>query len=92
MEKSIDKGLHLLLKFDESCYGEFFEKIIARGSLDLVKSFLESFPRNSAVKFAEDIFTKDNKEGNTITSINVKSFKIWEGGTSRDFELEDIPF
>ena len=33
-----------------------------------------------------------NKEGNTITSINVKSFKIWEGGDSRDFELEDIPF
>ena len=33
-----------------------------------------------------------NREGNMITSLNVKSFKTWEDGESRDFELEDIPF
>ena len=33
-----------------------------------------------------------NKEGKTITSINVKSFKLWEGGIARDLEVEDIPF
>tara|TARA_R100000700_G_C3178959_1_gene155021 strand:- start:1907 stop:2518 length:612 start_codon:yes stop_codon:yes gene_type:complete len=33
-----------------------------------------------------------NREGNTITSLNVKSFRAWDDGEPRDFELEDIPF
>tara|TARA_B100000519_G_C14231690_1_gene432703 strand:+ start:718 stop:1329 length:612 start_codon:yes stop_codon:yes gene_type:complete len=39
-----------------------------------------------------DVVKWKNKEGNTITSLNVKSFKEWDGGEPRDFELEDLPF
>tara|TARA_Y100000401_G_scaffold108354_1_gene103557 strand:+ start:5543 stop:6154 length:612 start_codon:yes stop_codon:yes gene_type:complete len=33
-----------------------------------------------------------NREGNWITSLNVKGFRAWEDGTPRDFEAEDLPF
>ena len=33
-----------------------------------------------------------SKDGNWVTSLNVKGFRAWEGGESRDFEVEDLPF
>ena len=33
-----------------------------------------------------------NREGNSITSINVKSFRAWSDGEPRDFDIEDLPF
>ena len=39
-----------------------------------------------------DVVKWKNKEGNMITSLNVKSFKSWDDGVQRDLEVEDLPF